>query len=725
MGRSNYASGLVMSCVLLLAPFSERASASDLAERTPEGAVVYVGWSGLLKALSLDDVDPQAVVKMMTERFDMPNSEKEPAGRLIEALITAAKGSGGLSVFVSRGAVDFDVQFAVLIDAGEQNALLEKHLDVILPAIAEEAATPSSLEGVSLRLVPVEGAPLYWGSEKNVVVLAYGADAAKQVAATLKGAGKPLTESAEFKLARSKAASGTQDRTLCVFADLGKLRIGDMLAVADGGPGAKPTPEVQKLFDALGVESFRSLYWQLEPTAYGSRSRALLRTEGAARGLAKIGRQKPLSDADLEIIARDAYWGTAFNFDLNGAWLEAREVMTAVDPNLLTTVDGGLAMVQGFLGFSPTEHLLPALGDTWVVYDAPSHGGLLFTGAVLVGEVRDATAIDGIAQRVIELSTPLAKQADVALALKSHSHAGHKIQYVVIGGVPSPVAPSWALVGDRVVFGLTPQTVAAALAQVDAKARQGSILEHPDYQSVRASLPKEFSSFSCGDSAYMTRQLYPLLLHALIAGRSFMAPYMPADIASLPGIEEKVKTARLSLSVSTWTADGLYSEGVGPGDLLSASGGSVAATALGVSVLLPSLSRAREQARFVQSMSQLKQIGMAVHMYAADHSDKLPGSLEELLEGNLLMREALGSPFDEPGAVSYTYVPYGGKRISQFERPSETVLAFEHDPGGRTDVALLFLDGHVRRVPFWDARPQVQMAYESAGATAQLPERWR
>lgn len=51
----------------------------------------------------------------------------------------------------------------------------------------------------------------------------------------------------------------------------------------------------------------------------------------------------------------------------------------------------------------------------------------------------------------------------------------------------------------------------------------------------------------------------------------------------------------------------------------------VAIIALLIAVLLPSLNRARQQARSTVCLSNLKGIGTAVYLYAGDHKDRLPG----------------------------------------------------------------------------------------------------
>lgn len=57
----------------------------------------------------------------------------------------------------------------------------------------------------------------------------------------------------------------------------------------------------------------------------------------------------------------------------------------------------------------------------------------------------------------------------------------------------------------------------------------------------------------------------------------------------------------------------------------------VAIIALLVSILLPSLSRAREQARLVQDMANMKEIGKALPMYLLENRDILPGPFHPAL----------------------------------------------------------------------------------------------
>src|SRR5689334_22500676 len=50
----------------------------------------------------------------------------------------------------------------------------------------------------------------------------------------------------------------------------------------------------------------------------------------------------------------------------------------------------------------------------------------------------------------------------------------------------------------------------------------------------------------------------------------------------------------------------------------------IAIVAILAAMLLPALSRAKEQARRTQCLNNLKQVSLAVHIYAMDTRDKLP-----------------------------------------------------------------------------------------------------
>jgi prepilin-type processing-associated H-X9-DG protein len=135
---------------------------------------------------------------------------------------------------------------------------------------------------------------------------------------------------------------------------------------------------------------------------------------------------------------------------------------------------------------------------------------------------------------------------------------------------------------------------------------------------------------------------------------------------------------------------------------------------LQISILLPSLNRAREQANRVKCASNLRQIGLAVQLYANNNKGSFPPDLPALFGAGLLQSNVLICPSTNhtaaPGTPSFqlgkdlSYV-YVGKGLN-FTAQSSVIIAYEppsdHTPGQPTGQKsggnVLFADGHVEFV---------------------------
>lgn len=687
----------------------------DIARVMPCDTAIYVGWAKMAEPDSAEMRMQQKYFKaardMVAEKLAGAPDERatEQISMLMDVLPILQTASVGLGVFdVTLVDDQPDIQAALVIDAGAQSAVLAETMrHLIATADNAEKVERHTVRDVSLECFRLGESPMHivWGVHEPYFILAVGDVAAGKVLDCIAGKAANLADTDELTFDRQKVKAQVDGRHFCAYIDVRRV-ITRAKEIATQAMTELP-PTVEPALAELGLKALRSKYVHLDTQENQPRCAAFAHVDGPLKGLLKIWDQKPLTDDDLKIVPKNAYWAEVCNSNLALLWEEAMRVMEAVAPDQVPAIEGALAMPARMLGFSLTDDLLPVFGDTWALFDAPSHGGILLSGTVLVADVKDANTLQGMLARVVELATPLAAKGEATLKLKETKYGNYTIHYVLIGGVPSPVAPAWAFQDGRWVFALFPQTVATALKQIDPKSRGESLLDNPDFQAARARLPKDAQSVGYVDSKYFARMFYPLVTALQTMGASMVGKHGgEIDLALVPPLSEAATGITNYVGTASNDKDGILYAGTGSGaqPVLVAAGG----TAMATSILLPSLARAREVAKRAVSASNLKGIGMACMQYAAENQDKFPASLDVLLKSGSITQKQLHSPRDpddDEDTVSYAYID--GQTTGA---NPQNVLAYERvfDHEG-TNV--LFLDGHVEWMKLDPFRAAVRETY--------------
>ena len=719
MRRSWLAPTLLVLVAILLQPAP--ANADDIARVMPRDTAFYIGWSQWLAKDSPELAASQkyltaarsAVSESAFAKDQTGEGNSELLSKLFDVLPLLQTGSAGIGLFdVTIEDGQPNIQAALVVDAGADSGRLTETLRSFLAQAADENKIQRRVvKDVSLESLQLGEGPLYvvWGVCEHRFILAIGDAAAGKVIDCIANRAPNLADAEELKFDREKVKAQASGRHACLYVDLQRV-LTRAKEIATQQMGELP-PTVEPALVECGLTAVKSKYVHIDQQDGQPRCTAFAHVDGPLKGLLKIWDQKPLTDDDVKIVPKDAYWAEIGNLSLARLWEEALRILEALAPDRVPMVEGALAMPTSMLGFSITDDLLPAFGDTWAIFDAPEHGGFLLSGTVFAAEVKNPEALQGMLTRVVQLATPIAAQKNAALKLKQLEHGGHTIHYVLVAGVPSPVAPAWGFTGDRCVFGLFPQTVATALKQADTKTRGESLLDNPDFQAARARLPKDAQSVGYFDSKYFTRMFYPFLTALQTLGTSMIAKQgADVDLTLMPPLPEMAAKVTNYVGTTSTDKDGILYAGVGSGaqPLMVAVGG----TAMATSILLPSLARAREITKRAVSASNLRGLGQACLIYANDHADKFPDSLQQLVDDGVAAQKQLRSPRDEDqdeDTVSFVYI--AGQTTAADPR---NVLAYERVFGDE-GTNVLFMDGHVEWMKLDNFKKAVRETYQRLG----------
>jgi len=111
---------------------------------------------------------------------------------------------------------------------------------------------------------------------------------------------------------------------------------------------------------------------------------------------------------------------------------------------------------------------------------------------------------------------------------------------------------------------------------------------------------------------------------------------------------------------------------------------------LAAMMVIPALFRAREEIRKAVCFSNLKQIGLAMEIYARDYGGKFPPALKDLVPAYLTDERVFHSLSDRSDKPSYLYVPG-----LTFKDSPLTMVVIERSSIHADGRHVLFVDTHV------------------------------
>ena len=295
-----------------------------------------------------------------------------------------------------------------------------------------------------------------------------------------------------------------------------------------------------KVVSTLGISGIKhyASVSGLDDTAAVHRS--TLATTGKPSGLLALLEGSPLKAADLAMVPKDATFAVAAKLDAAKVMKGFVNMVGQIEPRGRQEIERDLAEIEKEAGFKIIDDLLASLGDTWVVYNSPSEGGLLITGATAVVSIRDRDKLQKIHQSVIDR----VKATNAVLARGNPGHGrrngveiaefdshGQKIYFLNFIGDAVPFAPAWCITDKELIISLFPQMIKARLAR---GGKGESLAELPEV-ARHFSADRGPSALVYQDTRTIFRMVYPLahMLASVLAGQ-LQQEQVNIDISLLP-----------------------------------------------------------------------------------------------------------------------------------------------------------------------------------------------
>lgn len=442
--------------------------------------------------------------------------------------------------------------------------------------------------------------------------------------------------------------------------------------------------------------------------------------------------RRPLEARDLGMIPPDATYaqighmriaGLVEYFDEMIRTAQEQAGAEAVDPLDMLREQTGIDLRNGFIN---------QLGETIGLYMSDTTGGGGLISGVAFVEVMDEAAVratlDQIAAFVNEMA---AEHARGYVRLRRRMVNGHEMMTLSFPGLPIPMEVSMSVSSGFLWIGASPQAMLAGLDY--ARSNGKGLLAHPRFRVDQAMLAKA-TTVTFLDTPRMLTGGYTFA--SMAASALSNAVQVPGDVERDPGIilpplPVLAKNAQPMISLGWMEGDDMVSHATSDRSMLvnlcGVAGtigpmyGGLLLPALGAGLLMPAMEKARESAKAAQTMANLRQIGMAIHTHAAEHNDRVPASLDAIVDRGYLEAKPsspFGPVFDEVGDYWLNSKP---RRLSQVANPARTIAAYDRAMYMATfRAAVLFFDGHVEVLESYQFSELVEEE-QHEGVDFQLP----
>ena len=603
----------------------------------PSDPILYVHWLGFTKgAATFRDTE---LLKLIRE----PDVQAFGAelSRFMDALIREKGGNDSVVEWPDvRLLMDSELAYALLdvrgrvpgmaliVRAGDRTADLARLVDRLLDKATEGKAKDipeEPLDGVTYKSV----GPLCVAWSGGDLILTSGKETMRRVARAAKGNDNSIVKNDRYAAAAKRF--GAEREFITAWFDVERLR--DQTGEMDHAD------RFEKVWELTGLKDVNYVRLALGAEPPGVKGTLYIHAPQGASGLLKLLPTTPVDEkAMLAGVDEKAPDVAIARLNAAAIYDVIVEVSTAVgNPE---RVNAGIDRMNEALGFDLRKDLLAALGDEVMFRTVGS--GLQFSATVNVKDEKAvAAALEKVPAAINGEGRPGGKQVDdhinkgrPTVEVDKFDYKGFNCIAIKIVATPFPVTPSYAFVGGKLVIASTPQTLKTAIDLAGAQPAK-LLTASAAYQAVRSHVAAKPSMLAYDETTQGFAAAYAGVITPLVQMLNAAKDSIPANSLATKFPRVEAITPHLFASVTAMSRDGegYLFESYGPAASMTSG---VAGAGIVMGFTLPALAKAQEAARRASCFNNIRQIGIAMFQYAADHDDKFPKTLGELMHAGYL-----------------------------------------------------------------------------------------
>jgi prepilin-type processing-associated H-X9-DG protein len=370
-----------------------------------------------------------------------------------------------------------------------------------------------------------------------------------------------------------------------------------------------------------------------------------------------------------------------------------------------------IAEAEALLDFKIRDDLLANIDGAMLGYALPAYASpeLMTGGYVATVRLRDAAKVESCMNKLGQVIQSFGQnQVQVTSQQTADGKPVHIWAVTVMAMMQ--IIPSWAIEGDILIITSHPTLTKSMMARL-ASGQKDSMVSDPRFAALLKTIPLDAVAVGLSDSQANARQLmqglqqvWPMLNMGLMQ-EGIQLPIM------LPSIDAYIERMEPGVRYLRKTNDGIESYYKGTG--LEVSTGGAAGAGMAAAIMMPALGKTKQIAQRVVSGTNLKQIGVASFVYAADHDGQFPTSFEVLMKEAEMSPKSFENPRKPDGFAGPDYILVQGLTR---KASAEMVLAYENPEFIRDDqINVLYADGHTAAESKETLKQGLQKTYKYLG----------